>query len=84
MPKELYAIILISIGMLLSAQTAIAGNAISDAFEDTFGHNQIPDAFEDTFGHNKIPNAFNKAFGGGSRSSQRKANKSQTHTQSNQ
>jgi hypothetical protein len=83
--KKRYAISSIVLAaLILSSATSIAGNAISDAFEDTFGHNQIPDAFEDTFGRNKIPNAFNDAFGGGSRSTHHKAGKVQTHSQSNQ
>ena len=65
---------------MMSANLAYAGDTISDAFEDTFGHDKIPNAFEDTFGHNKIPNAFNDAFGGGS--SRHKAKK--TQPQSNQ
>jgi hypothetical protein len=69
--------------LFLSTETSVAGNAISDAFEDNFGHNQIPDAFEDAFGRNKIPNSFNEAFAGGSRSSHRTARKVQSHTQSN-
>ncbi len=60
---------------LLSSSAVFAGDTISDAFEDTFGHDQIPNAFEDTFGHNKIPNAFNKAFGGGSSGAHRKTEK---------
>jgi hypothetical protein len=62
----------------MTANVAYAGDSISDAFEDTFGHDKIPNAFEDTFGHNKIPNAFNDAFGGGSGSSHRKAKKTQS------
>jgi hypothetical protein len=61
--QKLLAKILIVASFSL-ASTAFAGDAISDAFEDTFGHDKIPNAFEDTFGHNKIPNAFESAFGG--------------------
>lgn len=62
----------------VTASVAYAGDSISDAFADTFGHDKIPNAFEDTFGHNKIPDAFNDAFGGGSGSSHRKAKKTQS------
>lgn len=65
------------VAFVLNANAAYAGDAISDAFEETFGHDKIPNAFEDTFGHNKIPNAFNDAFGGGSGSSHHKAKKLQ-------
>ena len=67
--------VFVAAACLVSANIAYAGDTISDAFEDTFGHDKIPDAFEDTFGHNKIPNAFNDAFGGGS--SRHKAKKIQ-------
>jgi hypothetical protein len=62
---------------VLNTNAAYADDAISNAFEDTFGHDKIPNTFEDTFGHNKIPNAFNEAFGGGSGSSHHKAKKAQ-------
>ncbi len=52
-----------ALGFAAAATSACAGDAVSDAFEDAFGHDQIPNAFNDTFGHNKIPNAFNSAFG---------------------
>ena len=57
---------IVVVALLSSSSVALAGDTISDAFEDTFGHDKIPNAFEDTFGHNKIPNAFNSAFGGNS------------------
>ena len=60
---------------MVTVNVVQAGDAISDAFEDTFGHDKIPNAFEDTFGHNRIPDAFNNAFGGGS--SRHKAKKLQ-------
>jgi hypothetical protein len=66
--------------VILSTVSAFAGNSISDAFEDTFGHDQIPNAFEDTFGHNKIPNAFDEAFGGGSSGSHHKPKKTQSQS----
>jgi hypothetical protein len=62
--QKLLTKFLIVAGFSLASSMACAGDAISDAFEDTFGHDKIPNAFEDTFGHNKIPNAFESAFGG--------------------
>jgi hypothetical protein len=61
--RHVFTKILIVAGFSLICNTAFAGDAISDAFEDTFGHDKIPNAFEDTFGHNKIPNAYESAFG---------------------
>lgn len=67
----------VAVTIIASSNATYAGDAISDAFEDAFGHDKIPNAFEDTFGHNKIPSAFNDAFGGKAGSSQRKAKKAQ-------
>ena len=77
MPKVFVIVSSLFVAFVLNANAAHAGDTISDAFEDTFGHDKIPNAFEDTFGHNKIPNAFNEAFGGGSGSSHHKAKKAQ-------
>ena len=63
----------VAVTIIASSNATYAGDAISDAFEDAFGHDKIPNAFEDTFGHNKIPSAFNDAFGGKAGSNQHKA-----------
>lgn len=66
------------LAFVTAATPAAAGDSISDAFEDTFGHDQITNAFEDTFGHNKIPNAFNSAFGGDAKAKKTKAKNTQS------
>ena len=48
--QKLLAKILILASFSLPSSTAFAGDTISDAFEDTFGHDKIPNAFESAFG----------------------------------
>lgn len=72
MPRIVFLVVYFLMAFILTTDIAVAGDTISDAFEDTFGHDQIPKAFEDTFGDNKVPNAFNEAFGGNSFGSHRK------------
>ncbi|MFM9152720.1 MAG: hypothetical protein ACKOPC_03800 [Methylocystis sp.] len=56
--QKLLAKILIVASFSLASSTAFAGDAISDAFEDTFGHDKIPNAFESAFdGKEKKPAA---------------------------